>query len=94
MYIKKFQIAQIYRSRCRYILIFMGICDILLGKNVHQLESLMHIFFVKNPLKKFAETVHHILLVFEHRVGVTVKGDRCVFMSEYLRQRFYVHTAL
>ena len=32
-----------YRPRCRYILIFSGFCDILLEKNVHQLERLMHL---------------------------------------------------
>ena len=44
--------------------------------------------------KQFPEAVHHIRLVLHERVGVAVQGHGRVFVTQYLRKRFYVHAAL
>ena len=43
--------------------------------------------------KELAKFIHHCLLMLHHRMNITIQRDRRIFVSEHLRQRFYIHAA-
>ena len=52
------------------------------------------IFGVPCSLQKLADAVHHGDFVLHHTMRVAVKCDIRVFMPEYIREGFDVHSAL
>ena len=49
------------------------------------------VFFL---LQKLSELIHHFSFMFHQRMSVAIKSDRWKFMTEDLRERFYVHSYL
>lgn len=67
-------------------------CIILYVKDVHRLGY--SVYVLCSFLQQFSQLVHHLRLVLHEGMGIAVKGDCRILVTEDFGQRFHVHAAL